>query len=529
MNIVVPPTYPEGCKVVFCGEAPGKDECEQGLGFVGPAGRVLDKIIWASGLSRSEIAVTNVVKRPPDGGYDSEHFQSTFYETIREGRRKSVHPTPELLEWYEVLKRELEQANPRVVVACGNEAMVALCNIRGITKHRGSVLPSTLVKGLKVIPILHPSAILRGAQWQELYISSELVSRKVVPLIGLEKFHYQGWEEHLAPTVEEWSEFIQHVDGPFALDIETRAGSIACVGIDYCSAGLDRAICVPLQTTRGPYFTEPEQEWEFWRGLQWLCQRYPLVGHNVFYDLDWLLDYGMQPSEVHDTMLLWHRYYPELPKSLAFVNMWFNDIPYYKDDGKTWGHAKPDQQLWQYNLKDCVATHRAWRAMYALGRTPQFKRQWQTYLEYTRVCMPLAFEMQTLGMEASHEGVDVARAVLTAELDKVRGKLEILSGGELAVRKGNKKITDQQAVKYLYTTLKLPAKRNRKTKQLSADEDSLVELLIKYPKLEVLKALNAERKIGKALNSYLEVRWEDDGHKQSGSGDRADLHTVQAL
>jgi DNA polymerase I-like protein with 3'-5' exonuclease and polymerase domains len=246
-----------------------------------------------------------------------------------------------------------------------------------------------------------------------------------------------------------------------------------------------------------------------------------LIGHNVFYDLDWLLDYGIMPHDVHDTMVLFHRFYPELPKSLAFCNMWFTDIPYYKDDGKTWGRNKPDEQLWEYNIKDVVSDHRVWRALNELGRSPgRSAATMELYNNYTRACMPLAFEMQTLGMDADGESVLFAKAILLAELDKIRGKLDALSGGELVIRPGNKKITDQQAAKYLYQTLKLPPKYNRKTKSLTADEDALVELLIKFPDLEVLKALNAERKFGKALNSYIDISWRQNDkawNKDSGA------------
>jgi hypothetical protein len=55
----------------------------------------------------------------------------------------------------------------------------------------------------------------------------------------------------------------------------------------------------------------------------------------------------------------------------------------------------------------------------------------------------------------------------------------------------------------------LPPKRNRKTKSLTADEDALIELLIEFPDLEVLKAINAERKFSKALNSYIDINWKD--------------------
>jgi DNA polymerase I-like protein with 3'-5' exonuclease and polymerase domains len=117
--------------------------------------------------------------------------------------------------------------------------------------------------------------------------------------------------------------------------------------------------------------------------------------------------------------------------------------------------------------------------------------------------------MQSIGMPVDEVGLMLARDVLTAELDKVRQRLEVLSDGKLVIRDGNKKITDQQVATYVYGDLKLPVKRNRKTKAVTADEDALVELLIQFPEHEVLKAINAERKISKALSSYINIRWRE--------------------
>ena len=496
--------------MVFCGEAPGKDEVLNREGFVGPAGKVLQKIIYTSGLSWSDVGRTNVVKRAPDGGFDSEHFLSTFYTTTRVNRKKVVAPTDELLAWYQALAVELAEQAPNVVVACGQEALKALCEVSGISKYRGSVLPSTLVKGLKVVPLMHPSWIQRKRQWQELYISGRIVAEKVLPQSRSKELSYLEWDELLAPTINQVADCIRYLIGeriPYALDIETRAGGVACVGLAYRPFdGVDRAICIPIQTTTGPYFTL-EEEASVWGLLTELLATNPnLVGQNIFYDLAWLREYGVLPSGLVDIMLLFQRMYPELPKGLAFLNMLYNDIPYYKDDGKTWGKNEPDARLWSYNIKDCVATLRVYFALCELARD-QFKQEAGIYQDYTAKIMPIAFEMQVLGLDADVAGVELARGVLSRELETIRLRLDQLSQGELVVLPGNSKITDQQKHKFLYKTLGLPVKRKQSTQRVTAEEDAIVELMITHPKLEVLKCILAEGKFFKALSSYIDIEW----------------------
>lgn len=536
MKVVVPPTYPPGCKIVWCGEAPGPDEMDAKEGFVGKAGEVLQKITQVSAIPWASCGKTNVAKRAPQcscehefedheklydkrpcllceckhfNGFDSEHFQSTFYQRSRIGRKLITYPTDELIAYRQLLASELSDVRPNVVVACGGEALKTLCDVDGISKFRGSILPSTLVPGLKVIPLMHPAWILRSVQYQEIFISSHIAATKIKTEAEFPHLRQRNWHEVLSPSINDVTGFIKLAcqSGPFVLDIETRAGSIACVGLSTIYNGVDYAICVPIQTTTGPYFSLSDEA-EFWRLLQHLMDAQPIIGQNVFYDLCWLREYGIIPSDVHDTMMLWHRMFPELPKGLDFLAMWFTDIPYYKDDGKTWGRNQPDHQLWSYNIKDCIATMRVWHALLNLANTTH-KRPYQLYETYTRPLMPIAFEMQQIGMDVDPVGVGFARAILMAELDKVRGKLGELSNGALTIQPGNKKITDKQVAGYIYSVLNLPVKRNRKTKAITADEDALVELLIKFPDQEVLKAINAERKMAKALNSYIDIKWRE--------------------
>lgn len=127
--------------LVFIGEAPGADEDEQGIPFVGRAGQLLDKMIAAMGLSaEKDVYICNIVKcRPP-------------------GNRK---PEPEeLAACFPFLDEQLANVKPKVLVAMGNTAVGALFNTKiGITKLRGEW---KLYKGrIPTMPTYHPSYLLR--------------------------------------------------------------------------------------------------------------------------------------------------------------------------------------------------------------------------------------------------------------------------------------------------------------------------------------------------------------------------------
>jgi DNA polymerase len=133
-------------KLCFIGEAPGADEDEQGMPFVGKAGQLLDKMISAMGLSpERDVYICNIIKcRPP-------------------GNRR---PTPEETETcIPYLHEQLAMIAPRVIVALGNTAAGTLLGTTlGITKLRGQW---KLYKGATlVMPTYHPSYLLRPSPQQ---------------------------------------------------------------------------------------------------------------------------------------------------------------------------------------------------------------------------------------------------------------------------------------------------------------------------------------------------------------------------
>ena len=137
---------PDNAEIVFVGEQPGDEEDVKGRPFVGPAGRLLDRAMAEAGIDRSRVFLTNAVK----------HFK---FE--QRGKRR-IHAKPSAGEvshyrWW--LMRELELIEPKLVVALGATAVLALTGKSiPITRSRG---PAQLLDEFKGYITVHPSYLLR--------------------------------------------------------------------------------------------------------------------------------------------------------------------------------------------------------------------------------------------------------------------------------------------------------------------------------------------------------------------------------
>ncbi|NLH15219.1 MAG: uracil-DNA glycosylase [Phycisphaerae bacterium] len=133
-------------RIAFVGEAPGEDEDRQGRPFVGRAGQLLDKIIAAMGLKRSEVFICNILKCRPPGNRD---------------------PKPEEVEQCSpYLQEQLELLGPEVIVALGSHAAKTLLDTHlAIGKLRGRFHDyyfSPMLPPIKLMPTYHPAYVLRN-------------------------------------------------------------------------------------------------------------------------------------------------------------------------------------------------------------------------------------------------------------------------------------------------------------------------------------------------------------------------------
>lgn len=138
-------------EIVFIGEAPGKNEDEQGLPFVGAAGKFLNEMLAGIKLSRSDVYITNIVKYRPPNNRD---------------------PLPEEKKaFWPYLVRQLEVIKPKVVVTLGRHSMEYFLPEAKISLVHGQ--PKRVTFGdqkLVILPLYHPAAALYNGSMRQTLI-----------------------------------------------------------------------------------------------------------------------------------------------------------------------------------------------------------------------------------------------------------------------------------------------------------------------------------------------------------------------
>jgi len=137
--------------LMFIGEAPGQEEDLQGLPFVGPAGKLLDKMIFAMGLRPDDVYITNIVKsRPPN----------------------NREPRPdEVAACFPHLEKQIDLVRPQIICTLGRPAGNALL---GTNASMGELRGKWhYYRGIPVLPTYHPAYLLRSPSqkkqaWEDL-------------------------------------------------------------------------------------------------------------------------------------------------------------------------------------------------------------------------------------------------------------------------------------------------------------------------------------------------------------------------
>ena len=148
-------------EIVFIGEAPGKNEDEQGLPFVGAAGKFLNEMLAAAGMQRSDVYITNIVKYRPPNNRD---------------------PLPEEKKaFWPYLLKQLQIIQPKVVITLGRHSMEYFLSGMKIGAIHGQ--PKRIQFGddkLVIIPLFHPAAALYNPAMRQTLIDDFLMVPEII-------------------------------------------------------------------------------------------------------------------------------------------------------------------------------------------------------------------------------------------------------------------------------------------------------------------------------------------------------------
>lgn len=147
--------------IVFIGEAPGKQEDEQGLPFVGASGKFLNEMLASAGMERRNVYITNIVKYRPPGNRDPEPEEKKAF-------------WPYLLEQLEIIQ-------PKVIITLGRHSGGYFIPDLHISSDHGK--PRRVKyhdQEFLVIPLYHPAAALYNGSMRQLLIDDFLRVPKII-------------------------------------------------------------------------------------------------------------------------------------------------------------------------------------------------------------------------------------------------------------------------------------------------------------------------------------------------------------
>jgi len=361
MTRKIEPEGPRDAKIAFFGESPWKTEESEGRPFAGPSGRMWERILEKAGLYREDIYIDNAYPFKPPGNPPM-------------GDRLVTVPTDQLIYWMGKMHERIANLdNVKVIVPTGNYATYALIGKgkvaarvykelgrevnateaekkAGIVSLRGSVYEyiDLLGRRLKVIPTIHPAAIMAMRGWEGRTIGDW---KRIKEQSEWDEWPVKERRIITYPTIKDWENFYKRVvddpNLPISIDIETSS-NITCVGF----------ACEDSEATVFPMENTAQREgWMPY--VKAICELpHAKIAQNGLYDAYWLAWAGVRMVNfIWDPMCIQHCLNPRDSLGLGYLASIYTYQPFWKDEAKDsveiLKHGTPMAALYHYNGLDC--------------------------------------------------------------------------------------------------------------------------------------------------------------------------------
>lgn len=480
---------PRDAKICIIGESPGQDEILRGEPFVGLSGIELTKMLGEAGINRRDCFITNCVSdRPPDNDIKHFFYSSTEAKKLHISPLNGRYPKENLRLGIQKLWSDLNEIRPNVIIAVGETPLWALAGEVGITKWRGSELPTPFGK---LIPTFHPAYILRQWNFRSIAVAD---LRRAARESHSPDLVVPKWNFKIRPSFIEAREMLKWLLSlpPQLLvsDIETRANQIACIGFAW--SALD-AFCLPLMCVEGDRsFYTLEEEVELILLVRMVLRHHQICFHNGNFDCQYIAkEWGFLPNFHHDTMLMQHILFPGLlggkidpvtgkvskkgsSLSLSFVCSMYNEhYRFWKDDGRFWDESMDEDVYWNYNGEDCCRTFQSAITMLGMIEKLGFSKQYRDKMDL----FPLTFRMMFRGINIDLAFRKKMQQDLERDEESIRGWLNKAAGHDFNPN-SNKQMAD-----FFYKDLRMDIVKDRKTHNPTVNDIALEKFKNRCPVL----------------------------------------------
>ena len=502
------PTGPAPATVMLVGEFPRAVELQKGAAFSDYAGEELSRMLREAGIDFNSCYRTTVIKTGIPGN-DVENVVATKKSAITASHvnLQDKFVLPIVRDSVQVLQREIELVNPTVIIPLGNLALWALTGNWGITKWRGSVLPCNLFPSAKVIPAFSPVMVQRQHSWRPIMVQD---LRRAKRESGFRGINTPDYKFIIRPDLSQVLSILHQLysqlsSGPkkLAVDIETRAGHIACIGLGWSKT---EALCIPFMCVERPEgYWDLESETLIAFALYQILTHpnIQVIGQNFHYDAQYFVRHLMfNPRLVRDTMLAQHSMFANMQKGLDFLSsMYCEHHVYWKDEGKEWDKNTNEDQLWEYNCKDCVITFEVdevqQQAVDAMGLREVHDFQQKLYHPVLATMLRGIRADQT---SRSQFALDLQIAIAEREQ-----WLNDTLGREVNIK------SPKQMQELFYHELGQKAQLNRKSGTVTTDDEALRKLGEREPLLlPITRRIQELRSLGVFLSTFVNAPLDTD-------------------
>lgn len=399
--------------IMLLGEGPGSEEDIEGKPFVGTAGKRLDIILKETGLDRSKLYISNIVKcRPPDNRI----------------------PEPEEIKaCFPYLEEEIKKVKPKIIVPLGGVALQAIQNLVGITKYAGGKYWNEKYN-CWIMPTFHPAYICRNLGMQETMIDH----LKNVIFWLKNPVEPEPSKYITINTIEKAQKFFDRLNKVeiFAFDIETS-------GLDFRK---DKILCCSFSWKERTAITLPilqQHNQEFWKAEEksWIIEQLKKIlesnickiGQNLAFDIKFLKSNGIELNNyMFDTLLAHHL----LDENVGVEGHGLDTmvLRYFPDMGNYWVELEkcletkntsysviPNEVLWKYASEDADATFRCYNRF-----KPELEKQELMRL-FNKITMPfqkILLETEYYGVKLDIEKLEKLKVEYAERLKKIEGEFK---------------------------------------------------------------------------------------------------------